>query len=170
MFINNHNIFSCLISIILHSKCINSCSGDPCYIGKTMENNKYHTVGTFPKSSRKTVESGQIYTPNTQIHDHPLSWFGTGTSIKSGVVKLVLWTRTSSLREMRRSCTCFQQVGKISALTYKQLDLVLNRTLCDTIPFSTILTLISSLVLHMKLKSSQSQKCDKVKQYHISMK
>jgi hypothetical protein len=27
-------------------------------------------------------------TPNTQIHDHTLSWLGRGTSIKSGGVKL----------------------------------------------------------------------------------
>jgi hypothetical protein len=29
-------------------------------------------------------------TSNTQIHDHLLSWLDTGTSIKSGGVKLVL--------------------------------------------------------------------------------
>jgi len=30
----------------------------------------------------------------TQTHDHPLSWFGTGTTIKSGGVKLALWPQT----------------------------------------------------------------------------
>jgi hypothetical protein len=29
-------------------------------------------VGTFPKSSRKIVEKGNIDTPNTQIHEHSL--------------------------------------------------------------------------------------------------
>jgi len=32
-----------------------------------MKNTKYHTVGTVPKSIRKND------TPNTQIHDSPLS-------------------------------------------------------------------------------------------------
>jgi len=35
---------------------------------------KYHTVVTIPNSNRKIVERGIIDTPNTQIHDHSLSW------------------------------------------------------------------------------------------------
>jgi hypothetical protein len=31
----------------------------------------------------------KIDAPNTQIHDHLLSWFGTGTSIKCDMVELV---------------------------------------------------------------------------------
>ena len=50
---------------------------------------KYHSVGTFPKSNSKIVERCKIDTPNTQIHDRSLSWLGTGTPIKSGGVKLV---------------------------------------------------------------------------------
>ena len=57
-----------------------------------MKNKNYHTVGTVPTFNSKIVEKGQIDTPNTQIHDHSLSWLGTGTSIKSGRVKLVLLT------------------------------------------------------------------------------
>ena len=38
-----------------------------------MKNEKYHTVGTVPKSSRNIVESGKIDTPYTLIHDHPFS-------------------------------------------------------------------------------------------------
>ena len=38
--------------------------------------------------------------PNSQSHDRSLFWLGTGTSIKSGSVKLILWTHTSRLREM----------------------------------------------------------------------
>ena len=53
--------------------------------------NMYHTAGTISKSNRKITERGKIYTPNTQIHEHSLSWLGTGTSIKSGRGKLVLW-------------------------------------------------------------------------------
>ena len=45
---------------------------------------KYHTVGTIPKSNRKIVERGKIDTFNTQIYDHWLSLLGTGTSINSG--------------------------------------------------------------------------------------
>ena len=47
-----------------------------------MENKIYHAVGTFPKSNRKIVERGKIDTPNVEIHDISLSWFGTGTLIK----------------------------------------------------------------------------------------
>ena len=39
------------------------------------------SVGTVLKSNGNTVERGNIYTINTQIHDHSLSWLGTGTSI-----------------------------------------------------------------------------------------
>ena len=35
-----------------------------------MKNKKYHTVGTFTKFNRKSVERDRIDTPNTQIHDH----------------------------------------------------------------------------------------------------
>jgi len=34
------------------------------------------------------------------MHDHSRPWLGTGTSIKSGRVKLVLWPQTSPLREI----------------------------------------------------------------------
>jgi hypothetical protein len=44
-----------------------------------MKNEKYYTVGTIPKSNIKIVEKGKIDTPNTHMHDRPLSWFGTGT-------------------------------------------------------------------------------------------
>jgi len=40
------------------------------------------------KFNRKIVERDKIDTV-TQIHDRSLSWLGTGTSIKSGGVKLV---------------------------------------------------------------------------------
>ena len=43
----------------------------------------------------------------TQIHDKPLSWLGTGTSIISGGVKLVLWAQSSPLSEMMTSYKCF---------------------------------------------------------------
>jgi hypothetical protein len=42
-----------------------------------MKNKRYHTARTFPKSNRKIVERRKIDTPNTQIHDCLLSWFGT---------------------------------------------------------------------------------------------
>jgi hypothetical protein len=43
----------------------------------------YDTLGTVPKSNRKQpVERGKINTNNLQVYDLPLSWLGTGTSIK----------------------------------------------------------------------------------------
>ena len=56
-----------------------------------MKNKKYQTVRTVPKSNRKIVETEALLIPPTDVHDHPLSWLGTDTSIKSGGVKLALW-------------------------------------------------------------------------------
>jgi hypothetical protein len=38
--------------------------------------------------------------------------------MKYGGVKLALWTETSHLGEMMQSCKCFQNVSKMSTLTY----------------------------------------------------
>ena len=35
---------------------------------KQMKNNKFHTVGTVSKSTRKIVERGKIEAPNAHIH------------------------------------------------------------------------------------------------------
>ena len=48
---------------------------------------------------KKKVEGAKFDTPNTHINDRSLSWLGTDTSIKSGGVKIVLWTQTSSPSE-----------------------------------------------------------------------
>lgn len=42
----------------------------------------------FNKKTRRS--RGQTDTSNTHLHDRPLSWIGTGTSIKSGGVWTVL--------------------------------------------------------------------------------
>ena len=44
--------------------------------------NTHHTVRAISTSTIKIVEKGQIYTPNTQIHDRTITWLGTDTSIK----------------------------------------------------------------------------------------
>jgi len=54
------------------------------YVLKCKKKQKYHMVGTVPKSNRKIVQRDKIDIPNTQIHDRSLLWLGTGTSIKSG--------------------------------------------------------------------------------------
>ena len=41
----------------------------------------------------KKVEICKIDTPNAHIHDRSLPWLVTGTSIKCGGVKLVLWAQ-----------------------------------------------------------------------------
>ena len=63
-----------------------------------MYGTRYHTVGTFAKSNRKIVEKGNIDPPNTQKHKRSPSWLGTGTSIKGGRAKLVLWTQTNKYK------------------------------------------------------------------------
>ena len=55
---------------------------------------------TIAKSNRKIVERGKIDTPNSQIHDRSISWFGTVTSVISGGVKLVLWAQSSLLLDI----------------------------------------------------------------------
>jgi len=40
-----------------------------------------------------------IYRKTTPIHDRSLAWLGTGTSIKRGRVKLVVWVQTHFLRK-----------------------------------------------------------------------
>ena len=60
------------------------------YLIKKKIKKKYHTFGTFLNSNGKFVERGKIDTSNTQIHDSPLAWLATGTSIKSGGAKQCL--------------------------------------------------------------------------------
>jgi hypothetical protein len=55
--------------------------------------NKYHNVGTVPKSNKKIAAIGRIDTSNIQIHGRSLPWLSTRTSIKSGGVKRVYWKR-----------------------------------------------------------------------------
>jgi len=64
------------------------------------KNKKCHTVGTVSKSNQNFIETGKMYTPNIHIHDRSLSWLGT---VKSGRVKLVFCSQTSSLSEMMQS-------------------------------------------------------------------
>ena len=56
-----------------------------------MKNEKQDaTLGTVPKSKRKIINESKSITLTHKIHDHLLSWLGTGTSVKSGgVIKLV---------------------------------------------------------------------------------
>jgi hypothetical protein len=57
-------------------------------------------VSKLTKCNRNIVERGRMDTPNIQIHDCSLSWLGTGTSIKSGRIRLVLLAEISTLSEM----------------------------------------------------------------------
>jgi len=102
---------------------------------------KYHTVRTIPKSNIKIVERSKLDTPNTQIHDHSLSWLGTGTSIKRGRVKLVLCAQTFPLSEMMRSCKCFSHVSKIPTLAYNWANTVIIKNAIILIPIHNIFNL-----------------------------
>ena len=79
-------------------------------------NKKYRTVGTISKSNIKIVDRGEIDTPITQMHYRSLSWLGTGTSVTSGGVNLVLCTQASPISEMMRSCKCFPHVSNMPTL------------------------------------------------------
>ena len=41
------------------------------------------------KNPIEIIERSKFDIPNTYIHDHSLSWLGTGTSFKCGGVKLI---------------------------------------------------------------------------------
>ena len=64
--------------------------------GDKMKNKRYTTVRTVPKSNREIVERGE--SDNTQMHGQLLSWLGTGSSITSGRVKLVLWAQPHTIK------------------------------------------------------------------------
>ena len=53
----------------------------------------------FISNCNSKFVKGAKSTPLTHIHDHPLFWLGTATSIKCGGVKGILWTQTSPLGE-----------------------------------------------------------------------
>ena len=57
---------------------------------------KYQSIATIPKINEQIVDN--IDTPNTQIYDRTLSWLGAGTSMKSGGLKVVLWTQFIRLK------------------------------------------------------------------------
>ncbi len=72
---------------------------------KKKKKKKNTTVGKIKKLKNqiKISEREKIVSPNIQIHDSSLFWFGTGTSIKYvtiKVFKLVLWVQTSLLGEV----------------------------------------------------------------------
>ena len=68
-----------------------------CNRGKNVKQNKI-TFGTVPKANPKNVERrGNIDTPNTHIYGKLISWLSAGTSIKGGVVRLVLYEPMSLL-------------------------------------------------------------------------
>ena len=59
-------------------------------------------IEKIPNSKKKKKSQEQMQnTPKTHIHDRSLSWLGTGTSIKSGGVKLVLWAQNSPISKIK---------------------------------------------------------------------
>jgi hypothetical protein len=86
-----------------------------------MENKQYCTVWswTVPKSNRRNRD--KIDTHNAHIHDHTLSFFGTGTSIKSCWAKLVYgskpplsvkWTSRAIVFHMKNWIKSFVKKGQ----------------------------------------------------------
>lgn len=84
---------------------------DPIYRNDTMKE-KCHTK-FITKSYRNAIS---IHLAHKYMTAHfPVSWLGAGTSIKSGGVRLVLWTQNFPLSKMMRTCTCFPRVSKMYA-------------------------------------------------------
>jgi hypothetical protein len=91
-----HKIKKKYYNILLREKQLLELSYRTSY--KIFKKQKYHTVGTIPKSERKIVERDKIDSPNTQIHECSLSWLATGTSMKKKWLrfKLALWENLHS--------------------------------------------------------------------------
>ena len=75
------------------------------------------------------VERGTIDAPNKQIHDCSFPLLDTGTSIRSGGVKLVLCTQTFLRTEMMWSCQRLPQLSKNATLTKKNKNKKSGRTM-----------------------------------------
>jgi hypothetical protein len=67
-----------------------------------IKNKNNHTDGTFPNFNRKINGGGKIDTPNTQIHNHSLSWLTKGISIKCGGVEIVSCAQSFRSINIRR--------------------------------------------------------------------
>ena len=89
-----------------------------------MKNKTYHAVETVPQSNWRIVEIGKIDTPNTYMHDRPLSWLGTGTSIKSGEVELVLCAKPHLLMKWAGLASVFHMQVVLSKLYKYNLNLL----------------------------------------------
>jgi len=116
---------------------------------------KYHTIGTALKSSSRTIESGKSNTPNTQ-NTRPLIFLvGTGTSIKSGGFKVVLWTQVSPLSEMIWSYTCSLHVSKTPTLTVNQMNMLLMQIISsyDLLATKYLSVTIYIIILHLSTQS-----------------
>jgi hypothetical protein len=92
----------------------------------------------------KIAEGGKIVTNYTQIHHRSLSQFGASTSVKSLMAKLALWTKTSTLNEVMRSCKWFPHVSKMSTLTYNWV----NSVVMESAIILNILNIIKEPSIH----------------------
>lgn len=63
------------------------------------------------------MERGIIGTPNTQIHEHSLSWLGTVTSIK--VAGFIKFDGTKPVSEIMPSCKYLPHVSKYNIVIQK---------------------------------------------------
>jgi hypothetical protein len=77
------------------------------WVIKRERQKKPETVGLIPKSNIKIVERDKNGAPNTQLHYRSFALLGTDTLLKSGGVKLVLWTQISPLSELMRHASAF---------------------------------------------------------------
>jgi len=71
-------------------------------LGNKMKIKKCHNVGRIPQSNIKIVGRGKI--DNTKIHDHSLSWLGTGTLIRGGGVNIIIPTLVNLLEDSQIYC------------------------------------------------------------------
>ena len=72
---------------------------------------------------------------------------GTGTSIKSGKVKLVLYAQTSLLSEIMRSDQCFPHVSNMPTITYNRVNRVIIKN-------GLILNSIHNIFNHCETKAA----------------
>jgi hypothetical protein len=92
-----------------------------------------HTAGEIPKKKSyiKIVEWGEIYNLNINIHDRSLSLLDTGTSMKSGGVKLISWAQNIFL--IYNDTEKVDLLNTVNVLFYFRLgrQLHISANICD---------------------------------------
>jgi hypothetical protein len=108
---------------------------------------KYHIVGTLQIFNRKNVERGKI---DTLPDKYMTSWLSTGSTVKSGGIKIVLLAPISLLIAMKRSCYSFRRVTNLPTQAYNSANSALTKN-------AIILNIMYNILIFVTQKFSYVQ-------------